>query len=44
MPQRVLWQKPRLHENPDHHRKVSWLELFFDLVFVVVISKLVHVL
>lgn len=24
------------------HRKVSWLELFFDLVFVVVISELVH--
>ncbi len=44
MPQRVLWQKPRLHENPTHHRKVSWLELFFDLVFVVVISELVHVL
>lgn len=44
MPQSVLWQKPRLHENPTHHRKVSWLELFFDLVFVVVISELVHVL
>lgn len=39
-----LWQKPRLHENPTEHRKVSWLELFFDLVFVVVISELVHLL
>ncbi|MBS0615445.1 MAG: low temperature requirement protein A [Verrucomicrobia bacterium] len=44
MPEKTLWQKPRLHENPHHHRKVSWLELFFDLVFVVVISELVHVL
>lgn len=44
MSRRVLWQKPRLHEQPAHHRKVSWLELFFDLVFVVVISELVHVL
>lgn len=39
-----LWQKPKLHENSSQHRKVSWLELFFDLVFVVVISELVHIL
>jgi len=40
----ILWQKPRMHENPTEHRKVSWLELFFDLVFVAVISELVHLL
>jgi low temperature requirement protein LtrA len=40
----TLWQKPKLHEDPHKHRKVSWLELFFDLVFVVVISELVHLL
>lgn len=44
MHHRILWQKPRLHEDPAQHRKVSWLELFFDLVFVVVISELVHLL
>lgn len=41
---RPIWQKPRLHEDPHQHRKVTWLELFFDLVFVVVISELVHLL
>jgi low temperature requirement protein LtrA len=40
----TLWQKPRLHENSGEHRPVSWLELFFDLVFVAVISELVHLL
>ncbi len=39
-----FWQKPKLHEDTHLHRKVSWLELFFDLVFVVVISELVHLL
>jgi low temperature requirement protein LtrA len=38
-----LWQRPRLH-NPEVHRKISWLELFFDLVFVLVISELAHLL
>ncbi|HEY4255529.1 MAG TPA: low temperature requirement protein A [Chlamydiales bacterium] len=38
-----LWQKPRLH-NPEVHRKISWLELFFDLVFVLIISELAHLL
>lgn len=41
---RILWQKPKLHEDPMMHRKVTWLELFFDLVFMVVISELVHLL
>src|ERR671928_125710 len=39
---RRWWQRPRLRtdEEEQHERKVSWLELFYDLVFVVVISEL----
>lgn len=38
------WQKPALRtdEEDDLHRAVTWLELFFDLVFVVVIASLAH--
>jgi len=38
------WQRPglRTDEEFDRHRPVSWLELFFDLVFVVVIARLAH--
>ena len=38
------WQRPALRrdEEFEQHRAVSWLELFFDLVFVVVISRLAH--
>lgn len=43
-PSRVLWQRAALRtdEDRDLERKVSWLELFFDLVFVVVIARLSH--
>jgi low temperature requirement protein LtrA len=36
------WQTPRLRSDEDRQeeRKVTWLELFFDLVFVVAISQL----
>lgn len=39
-----VWQRPvlRTDEEFDHHRPVSWLELFVDLVFVVVIARLAH--
>lgn len=39
-----LWQRPtlRLDEEQNKHRSVTWLELFFDLVFVVVFEKLSH--
>lgn len=39
-----VWQKPilRIDEENNAHRAVTWLELFFDLVFVVVISRLAH--
>ena len=41
---RRVWQRPALRtdEEFEQDRAVSSLELFFDLVFVVVISRLAH--
>ncbi len=38
------WQKPRLRRDEDegHERKVGFIELFYDLVFVVVIAQVAH--
>lgn len=38
------WRPPRLRTDEDQHleRRTSWLELFFDLVFVAVIAVLAH--
>jgi low temperature requirement protein LtrA len=38
------WQKPLLHDHSSetHEHRVTWLELFYDLVFVVTISQLTH--
>ena len=36
------WRRPELRD--DQRRSVGWLELFFDLVFVVVVSRLAHYL
>lgn len=38
------WQRPALRTDEDFHqdRSVSSLELFFDLVFVVIIARLAH--
>jgi len=46
MPRRILWQIPSLHTegDADQHRKVTWLELFFDLFFVVGVSQLSYTL
>lgn len=43
---RTLWQTPSIHTEEDQqlHRKVSWLELFYDLVFVAVVAQLAHYL
>lgn len=43
-PTRRAWERPRLRTDEEFqlHRAVSWLELFFDLVFVVVLSRLAH--
>jgi len=35
-----LWQPPGRYEDRATDRRVSFLELFFDLVFVVIISQL----
>jgi low temperature requirement protein LtrA len=39
---RRLWQPPGRFADRDPGRRVTFLELFFDLVFVVVISQLGH--
>ena len=46
MSKRTLWERPTLHfeEETAEHRKVTWLELFFDLFFVVSIAQLTHAL
>jgi low temperature requirement protein LtrA len=40
------WQKPQLRKDEEEgrERRVTWLELFYDLVFVVVVAELAHVL
>ncbi|MGM0508964.1 MAG: low temperature requirement protein A [Fusobacteriota bacterium] len=38
---RALWKKPELNDMKEE-RSVNWIELFYDLVFVVLISKLSH--
>lgn len=39
-----LWQTPKLHRDEEHERRATWLELFYDLVFVIAIFQLSHVL
>ena len=39
---RRWWVTPALHGADDTAKRVTWLELFYDLVFVVVISRLAH--
>lgn len=41
---RRLWRPPGRFEDRDPERSVSFLELFFDLVFVAVIAQLAHTL
>jgi low temperature requirement protein LtrA len=39
----IWWRKPSIHtEEGEKERKASWLELFYDLVFVAVIAQLSH--
>ncbi|MGF1570759.1 MAG: low temperature requirement protein A [Nodosilinea sp.] len=42
----ALWQPPRLRQDSDEatERRATWLELFYDLVFVAAISQLSHYL
>ena len=46
MNQQTWWQRPQLRDDEveGDERRVTWLELFFDLVFVVVIAELSHML
>ena len=39
---RKWWQKPLRMEARESHRAVTFLELFYDLVYVVLISRLAH--
>jgi low temperature requirement protein LtrA len=41
-----LWQPPRLRtaENASEERRATWLELFYDLVFVAAIAEVAHYL
>ncbi|MGH8950415.1 MAG: low temperature requirement protein A [Acidimicrobiia bacterium] len=39
---RRLWQPPARYEDRARERHVSFLELFFDLVFVVIVAQLAH--
>lgn len=39
-----FWMPPRAHGDVRHERQVSYVELFFDLVFVVVIARASHAL
>ena len=39
---RIWWQPPRSLGDQPEHRSVSFLELFYDLVYVVLIAQLAH--
>ena len=39
---RIWWQYPREIGDRSEHRSVSFLELFYDLVYVVLIAELAH--
>lgn len=41
---RIWWQKPKKYANQEAERKVSFLELFYDLVYVVMIAQVSHLL
>lgn len=40
----IWWGPPKKFSTLIAERKVSWLELFYDLVYVIVISKITHYL
>ena len=39
---RYWWQKPKRYADQDEDRKVSFLELFYDLIYVAIIAQLSH--
>ncbi|SDL52323.1 Low temperature requirement protein LtrA [Catalinimonas alkaloidigena] len=36
------WGPPKKFDQPERDRRVSWLELFYDLVYVIAISRITH--
>ena len=40
----ILWGAPKKFATQVAERKISWLELFYDLVYVIVISRITHYL
>ena len=40
MSKKIWWQPPRRFEDRQNERKISWLELFYDLVYVACIGQI----
>jgi low temperature requirement protein LtrA len=38
----IWWGPPKQFSNQFEDRKISWLELFYDLVYVIAISRITH--
>jgi len=41
---RIWWQKPRKYSEKEDERRITFLELFYDLIYVVIIAELSHTL
>lgn len=41
---RIWWQKPRRYSEKEDERRITFLELFYDLIYVVIIAELSHTL
>lgn len=41
---RIWWQKPRRYKDKEDERRITFLELFYDLIYVVIIAELSHTL
>jgi len=39
---RIWWQKPKRYSEKEDERRISYLELFYDLIYVVIIAELSH--
>ncbi len=42
--ERTWWRVPRRPSEDDEHRHVSFLELFYDLIYVIIIAEIAHTL
>ena len=43
-PNNIWWGPPKMFSTRFEERKISWLELFYDLVYAIVISRATHYL